>query len=174
MLSMSALTNTPQGNSLPPAIEGCLAVLARCQEALQAVADSRLETSGPHLRHTIEHFTCLLDGVDAGMVDYDARRRDAGLESSGEMLATALEGLCERLRGLNPARLGQPLRVRQMAAPREAVVVQSTIARELLFLSNHTIHHLALIQQDARHNGIVLDPKIALAFSTAAHYAAAD
>jgi len=39
------------------------------------------EISG-HMRHIIEFYECFLDGLPAGRIDYDARKRDQSIERS--------------------------------------------------------------------------------------------
>ena len=38
-------------------------------------------TIGGHVRHNLDHFLCLEQGLKSGSVDYDARERDEFLET---------------------------------------------------------------------------------------------
>jgi hypothetical protein len=48
-------------------------------------------------------------------------------------------------------------------------MVESSIERELIFLSGHTIHHLALIDYILRSKGVAIGNAAGTAFSTAAY-----
>ena len=129
---------------------------------------------GPHLRHCLDHLQCLLDGIDTGSVDYDARGRDERIEIDRKAFRDALAALVTRLRSVDASRLADSLDVTQSAAPGGLrVTVSSSLARELVFLSGHTFHHLAIMARIAQAHGISLpDERLTMAFSTAAHRAA--
>ncbi len=157
-------------------LRGCLEACRRCGALLDAVASDpasateRFGAVGPHLRHCLDHFVCLLDGLDSGTVDYDARRRDPRLERDPELFRLALDDVASRLRRLDPASLRRTVRVCQAAAPGGAVAsVDSNLERELVFLSSHTIHHVAIMSLLARGLGADVPEDLAVAFSTEAH-----
>lgn len=163
-----------------PAIAGCIEACRRCEAALDQLAelvragrDGEAHAVGAHLRHCLDHFACFEAGLDRGLVDYDARERDPRLEQDPESIRQRLGAIRDFLRSLGREGLRGPVRVSQMAAPEAGpVVVESSLERELMFLSGHTIHHLAVIAELARQEGVELPEDIAVAFSTAAHRAA--
>ena len=164
-------------SSVSPAVEGCLEGLRRCRRILEEIErDARdrrtslFPVFGPHLRHGLDHYECLLGGVESGEVDYDARRRDERAERDSGRLRSALEALHGRLTELSDDDVGRPLRVRQSVAPGGRRTVSfSSLERELVFVSGHMIHHLAIMQLLAREQGLPLPDDLGLAFSTAAH-----
>ena len=108
-------------------------------------------------------------GLDAGVVDYDARARDARLEREPSRCREVLRSITTRLTKLTTTDEGRSLRVRQSAAPGGRTAdVESNLERELAFLSGHTIHHLAIMRLLAERAGIVLPKGLDLAFSTEA------
>lgn len=165
----------------PDAVTGCIVALDRCATLVATVpAGAYAEqvhghaSIGAHLRHSLDHFACFLRGLPDGVIDYDARAREAHLERDPDVARRVIVATREGLAVLTEAMLGKALLVRQMAAPnRPPVTVASSVARELLFLSQHTIHHLALMLAVAGVLGLDLPADLALAYSTAAHQHAA-
>ncbi|UQA55390.1 DinB family protein [Polyangium aurulentum] len=99
-----------------------------------------------HHRHQLEHGRQLLEGMASGLVDYDARPHDASLSSDRRRLLAANAELVRDLRALRRADLDKPVEVLQIfdvGAP--TARAKSTVARELMFLFEHTVHHNALI-----------------------------
>ncbi|GMU92835.1 MAG: hypothetical protein AMXMBFR4_18930 [Candidatus Hydrogenedentota bacterium] len=160
-----------------PAAEGCIEA---CERATQAVAHvgpvpGAYATVGPHLRHCIDHFTCFFRGVETGTIHYDARDREPGLESNPGEFRAAIKAVIERLKKIDADKAASSVYVCQIPAPGQAaIMVESTLDRELLFLSGHTIHHLAIIGELAQAFGVSLPPRLCLAYSTAAHRAEMD
>ncbi len=158
------------------AITGCLDVCHRCAalvatiEAAGASGTAAFAAVGPHLRHCVDHFSALLRDLPTGPVDYDRRDRDPSLEADPARLLAALAAIETRLAAIPLEVLSRRLAVLQLAAsgasPR---AVDSTVERELVFLSSHTIHHLALMIQLAAAHGIAVPAELGVAFSTAAY-----
>lgn len=164
------------------ALRGCLDACDRCERIIDAITPEIYSGAlpgrypvGSHLRHTLEHFECFLAGLDTGTIDYDARRRDEDLERSIDRFRTTLSAIRARLASLDAASLARPVRVLQIAAlDAKPGAFESNVARELAFLSSHTIHHLALVVHLCREHDVELSEDISLAFSTAAHRQAAE
>lgn len=160
-----------------PVVNGCLEACRRCGEVLNRVPPELYgngttdgSSIGVHIRHCLDHFVCFFDGWSNGKIDYDARERDATLESDPENARTALADIEERLRGISSERLSESVKIRQTVdVEGDASEVESTIGRELAFLSGHAIHHLALIDMMARKEGVTFSESFSVAFSTAAY-----
>ena len=101
---------------------------------------------GGHVRHCLDHVRALELGIERGLVDYDARRRDIGIESEREAAALSLLAAASRLQTVPGDALQRMVVVRTLVA-REGPVVEamSSVARELAFVVSHTIHHNAQI-----------------------------
>jgi len=93
---------------------------------------------GPHVRHCLDFYARLLEGVPGGRVDYDDRPREQRLETACRAARLRVSELAALLPSL--ARADHPLRVRMDGAE-----APSDVQRELLALQSHTVHHLALI-----------------------------
>jgi hypothetical protein len=130
---------------------------------------------GPHLRHCVDHMQCLLRGLESGVVDYDAREREEILEIDASRMRQRLARLADELREIDPAGLRRPLRVRMTAAlgsPPETV--ESNLEREIVFLSGHNIHHIAIMALLVREHGVAVPEGLDMAFSTAEYLRAVD
>jgi len=120
---------------------------------------------GAHVRHILDHYLALVDGVPTGRVDYEARVRDERLERDPELALATIAGIVERLRALD-----------ESAAPRRLHVVsdghtgESTLPRELLFLLSHTVHHQALLALLLQPRGVEVDECFGVAPSTLRHW----
>lgn len=160
-----------------PSIDGCLDACRRCESVIDQVAGRGGESAGPgwaavgaHLRHCVEHFQQLLEGLAEGVVDYDARERDARLERDPRAMREAFAEVARQLEGLAPGTLLRPLTVVQSAAPgRPPSTSPSCLERELVFLSGHTVHHIAIMALAAASVAVTLSPDLAVAYSTQAY-----
>ena len=127
---------------------------------------------GPHLRHCLDAYGCLLAGLDTARVDYDARRRSPEVESRRTAGLAALRAAEVSLGGLAAWDPETELRVKvdtPAAAP--GAWTRSTLARELQFLVGHTVHHFALIAFILRRHGFEPGREFGVAPSTLDHWA---
>jgi uncharacterized damage-inducible protein DinB len=158
---------------VPDVVAGCLEACRRCEAVVAAVLEQdpdAFHAVGPHLRHCVDHFRLLLDGWRAGSVDYDARPRELVLEKEPRAIRDALEGIERSLDAIRGQDLPRGLTVIQSAAPgRPPASSPSRLERELVFLSGHTIHHIAIMVIAARAAGVEIPLHLAVAYSTQAH-----
>lgn len=130
---------------------------------------------GPHLRHVIEHYEALTQQVRRFSVDYDSRARDRAPEQDPQVARARIEGLQQQLQALDINAVSKPIAVhlRGGLAGEENFVSFSTLARELLFVASHAVHHYALIQMHCKAQGIVLGEDFGKAPATVRHARAA-
>ncbi len=169
-------------SQFPPAIEGCLVSLDRCLDLIDGVDTATFiaptphhGTVGAHLRHCIEYFRCFFGEERTGSIEYDARERDLLLETDRERSRRAIVEIIEKLRSLGSSDLHRTVQIHQVLAPDTAPeLVLSSAKRELMGLSEHTIHHLAILSQLLEALGTDhSDPALGVAYSTQAHRDAA-
>lgn len=98
---------------------------------------------GQHFRHILEFFQCLEDGVQSGTVDYAARNRNPVYETNPEIASAAFDAFNHALPNFDMA---QPVQVRAEFGSDSRPSYESTVGRELLFVYDHAIHHLAIIK----------------------------
>lgn len=126
---------------------------------------------GMHYRHVLEHFQCLLEGMENGRINYDHRRRSSELEGSVEAAVLATDSLVEQFRALLPSRLQGECRVTYSvgyAEDREEEA-QSTIGREVMFCVGHATHHYALLKPLCAQLGVRVPFEFGVAPSTLKH-----
>jgi len=172
--------DSPHDPPIRPELEGCLEACRRCADVVERIVAAGDATGGrvylrigAHLRHCLDHFLCLFRALDGDRtVDYDARERREDIESDAAAFTEALADARSRLLALAGADLDVPLAVRQTAAPggRETVS-PSNLGRELVFLSGHTIHHLAIVYLLCEAGGVPIPEEWTMAYSTAAYRA---
>lgn len=166
---------TASSGSLPPAIQGCLEACRRCE----ALVGLTVPGGSPglayaaikqHLRHCVDHYQCFLQSLESGTVDYDARDRSELLAQDPERMQAALASIATKLRAIDPATFTRKLDVVQSAScGTPALTVESNLERELIFLSGHTIHHIAIMAILADRHGVKVPEELSVAFSTAAY-----
>lgn len=101
-------------------------------------------TVGMHVRHIIEFYQCLMKGVQQGEMDYDARERSLLQETN---IAYALECIQNLFIDLSSIQGNKPIIL--MASQKSThpkLTIETNINRELLYVIEHTIHHLAIIK----------------------------
>ncbi len=100
-------------------------------------------TLGQHLRHILEFYDCLLKGLEQGVVDYEARVRNLQLEQDPAYALAYLHQMEQQLLAASPC----DLRSRNTYGLNMPVVCElpTTLERELVYLAEHTVHHLAIV-----------------------------
>jgi uncharacterized damage-inducible protein DinB len=171
-------------NLAQPVVVGCIQACQRSIDMIDALTDAqfaqpvgRHSSIGAHLRHCIEHFQRFASGMQAAngekpVISYDSRQRDRELETNRQAARRAIEVLLHFLHSdalTHPA--GEVLVELIPARGADMVRLNSTIERELVFVSSHAIHHLALMEVLAELQGIDLPADTGLAYSTDAHRA---
>jgi hypothetical protein len=131
---------------------------------------------GAQFRHCIDFYTCFLDGLGAGRVDYSRRRRDPRVETSREHAVAAAGAVRDRLFEIGVSEGPRAVAVRSeepSARPGPLDWCGSTVGRELQFLVSHTIHHYAMIAAVLRllgHDVRRVFPGFGVAPSTLSHW----
>jgi len=128
---------------------------------------------GGHYRHCLDHFTSVLRALDADIVDYDHRARDARIESQPDFALALTREMLGQLKRLPLSALETPVRARCEVsyAHGESPVTGSTFGREMVYAIAHAIHHYALISVMARLMEAKLPEHFGIAPSTVAHQA---
>ena len=124
----------------------------------------KLAGPGAHVRHVIDFYRRLLEGLGEGDIDYDRRERDPRIESERSVCRAALLDLQARLQSIERADRSVAVRCDQLPG------ASSTLARELQGLVSHTVHHYALIAVAVRAHGVEPDEAFGVAPSTLAYW----
>jgi hypothetical protein len=97
---------------------------------------------GSHTRHIVELAQCMVDGHYKGEIDYVNRQRNLVLESDRILAQNELVLLTSKIR-LSDKQLRV---VVEESYEMEVQEVFTTFFREVIYNTEHTVHHLALIR----------------------------
>ncbi len=153
--------------------------LSELQCALESLSDSQYQNStssvsssiGTHVRHIIEFYQCFFKGLDYGVIDYDNRPRNIELEESVELAVDYLKNIHLLLNSPAIESHQGAITLYAVLDAENAIQISSTVIRELLFLQNHTTHHLAVIALLMEQKGIAVPENLGVAASTRLHRA---
>ncbi len=137
------------------ALAGNREVLSQAASLLQRLTDAEYANGGAtgggspigaHMRHVLDHYRALLDGLADGHIDYEARHRQAPLERDRTLAQAEVVRLQRGLEAVDQTDREVQVNLRSVADPEAGPDwSRSTIKRELQFLVSHTVHHFALI-----------------------------
>ena len=102
---------------------------------------------GKHIRHVIDHYLALEQGLVDGLVDYNQRHRNSNIEDSPSVALDSLNAIINWLENITSEQLENSVTVRSEVSISGTLNIQgnATLAREILFVSSHAIHHFSLI-----------------------------
>lgn len=127
-------------------------------------------TIGQHIRHILEFYLLLVSGSFTGTICYDKRERDLRLETDPEFAAVTIKRL---LTGIETLEEAQPVRfeAEYCESSKSQTTIGSSIAREIAYCLEHSIHHQALIKAGLIDLGLdnLVDAQFGLAYSTIQH-----
>ncbi|MEZ4926191.1 MAG: hypothetical protein R3A50_07940 [Saprospiraceae bacterium] len=98
---------------------------------------------GQHFRHILEFFQCLGNGMGEGVIDYASRERNMLYEDSPSITASAFRDF---IQALEKQDIDSAMKVKAEYGCDERPDYHSSLSRELLFVYDHAIHHLAIIR----------------------------
>jgi len=105
---------------------------------------------GEHLRHVLDLYYVLKEHVE--VIDYDVRRRGALVESCRMTGLSELEHIKTWLLTLQPHMMNNKIMMSTEVSVIDTLVaqVETSLIRELIFVSAHAIHHYALMDISAK------------------------
>ena len=134
---------------------------------------------GRHLRHIYDHFLALQSALEvrgsnvALMIDYNCRHRESLVErdlAASKKMLSMLLAWCQQLPEDTVLFNTPVVVVSEIDCLQQASAsFNSCIARELLYLMNHTIHHVAYVKLLLRGVDIHLPCHVGVAPSTASY-----
>lgn len=157
-------------------VEGNIKTLQQIQNALQTfddqiyVAQPNIKACpiGMHIRHVVEFyqefFRAHLDHFQTGLC-YDDRKRNLKLETSRQDAIKAFEMAVEGFEKNDFPE--QTIVLHSIVDPKMPKIrIASTMSRELFYLLDHAVHHMAIIKMIAETHGISFDESFGVANST--------
>ena len=122
---------------------------------------------GGHVRHCLNHVGALVTATRTGMCAYDRRARGTDIESRRMAALNRILDFEEELARIGNAMLDVPVDVEtQIDSDGSMLVTTSTVGRELVFVTSHTIHHNAIIGHLLASRGVDMGPRFGLAPAT--------
>jgi hypothetical protein len=118
---------------------------------------------GGHTRHVIELLQCAIYGYSIGKVDYVNRKRNLALENDMQLAIDELQSLQTHMV------LQDKLLTMVVDEIGDTIVptISTTYFREIVYNTEHTIHHLALIKVALIEMQLqVVDDNFGMAYST--------
>ncbi len=118
---------------------------------------------GSHTRHIIELLNCLTSGYEAGVIDYLSRVRNLRIETDKIFAISELNKI--------PSLILQPDKELKMIIETDEAIclndVTTTFYREIVYHTEHVIHHLALIRVALRAMKLnIVTDNFGMAYST--------
>lgn len=101
---------------------------------------------GQHIRHIIDFYLCLINGLEDCDINYDKRERNPNIEIDCVTAKTLMKRIAQKI---------QQVKVKQSVKVCSSFVVDeneplislsSSVGRELMYAYDHAIHHLAMIK----------------------------
>ncbi len=136
-------------------------------DSYRKTTEHSVSSIGAHCRHIIEFYQCFFQGLTLSAIDYDRRQRDLRIEYSRTVAIEELEHLQRQLGELNDTAIPEHLALNaQIDENLPSVCCSSSVIRELLFLQNHSVHHMALISMLLQRYGKSAPATFGLANST--------
>ena len=113
-------------------------------------SEKNISSIGAHCRHIIEFYQSFLKGISSGKIDYDDRPRSPALETDRSLAIKAIHDIRQQLTALLKRDLKREQPTEQFNLQAQVdfgcpVVTKTNLARELVFLQAHSVHHQAMI-----------------------------
>jgi len=125
----------------------------------QKIAHLGNASIGGHTRHIIELLLCATDGFSSGEVDYINRKRNMELENSRMIAQNSIQSLS--------AKISKTDKKLELIIEDGENVVNTTYYREIVYNTEHTIHHLELIKVALIEMNLdLVDENFGMAYST--------
>ncbi|GAC20764.1 hypothetical protein [Paraglaciecola arctica] len=160
------------------ALEGQLETVQQAKEFLQDLTAENYQlvlkphfvsSAGTHMRHILDHYLALQDGINQGLVNYNKRNRYSSLESCPQTALLEWQKIEQWLQEVSYLDANMPLTVACETSVNKTQnsQTQSTLARELVFVSSHAIHHFSLLAVINSLLGSKIESNFGIAPSTA-------
>lgn len=133
-----------------PIATNCLQSLQDIENLLKQLSDEQYSipqsilhqnSIGMHVRHVLEFYHCLMEGLGNGAVDYDARKRNIHWQTSRSEANSIIAAISLWLQSCET-----DCSINLKFHTTEELDIATTLFRELAYNHEHCIHHLAIIR----------------------------
>ncbi len=126
-------------------------------------------TIGMHIRHIIEFYQCLLNEYQRQEINYDARARNLEIETDPTYCQQIISSITQEINNIDENTSLHLFSNQSIDGPGH--LLPSNLFRELTYVIEHAIHHMAIIKIAYTHYfpEIHLPMHFGIAFSTIKH-----
>jgi len=125
---------------------------------------------GGHVRHCLDHVSALLSATRSRLCTYDRRARGTDVERCRLSALRRIADLEAEVAGLAHDILDVPIAVETQSDTQGTIVItRSTVAREIVFVSSHIVHHNALVAHLLALHGTHMSARFGVAPATPSH-----
>ncbi|XPF93266.1 hypothetical protein ACM9HF_14715 [Colwellia sp. RE-S-Sl-9] len=119
------------------------------EDYVEIISPNFISSAGSHIRHIIDHYQSVITGMETDLIDYDLRLRGSKVEENPQLAINKLDEIAAWMQNLTNSDLNRmiPLSTEVSTSNKKVQVVQTTVARELIFAGSHAVHHYAMITQ---------------------------
>lgn len=110
---------------------------------------------GVHMRHILDVFSCVFEGLESGQIDLSARQRNELAETKVSVGLDYFERVIAQLEKLRPEDLDEVVEVKDDLGL-GMITAKYTLAAALIQAHSHAIHHFASIGYIISQQGISL------------------
>lgn len=123
------------------------------------------------MRHILDHYLALKSGLETRVVDYDLRSRGGLLETDINHALKSWENIRQWLLTICDGAFTHQVTVKTEVSisHQQTLNTSSTLARELIFVASHAIHHFSLLAVVCSLQGIRLEDNFGVAPATVSH-----
>ena len=111
---------------------------------------------GSHVRHILDFYDCILDGIASKKIDLTNRKRDERLHGDSNYALEHLERIITAIENIDSQYLTQAYFVTDDLGL-GSVTIEYTLGALLAQANSHTIHHYAIINYILDHLNIKMD-----------------
>jgi hypothetical protein len=104
-------------------------------------------SSGAHMRHILDHYIALKQGLEAKIIDYNYRHRESNVALCPKSAIIAwleIKAWLVDVIALDP-KMRLSIICETSLTENKSIKTSSTLGRELLFASSHAVHHFSLM-----------------------------
>ncbi len=99
---------------------------------------------GSHIRHILDFYDCILEGIESGSIDLTDRRRDEEMHKNCIYARTNIERVIDDLKDLDLSKFNNSYEVSDDLGLGK-VTIEYTLGAILAQANSHAIHHYAII-----------------------------
>ena len=138
---------------------------------LQVLKPHFTGSMGDHMRHILDHYIALQQGLSTQTIDYNRRNRDSNVALCPNTALLSWSQIKTWLIEISDldANLSLTVMCETSLTTSQNSQTNSTLGRELLFVSSHAIHHFSLLLVMSSLQGKHCSPNFGLGPATVSH-----